>query len=196
MRIFGVILAGGRGQRMGGADKAALVLGGRTLMSRAIERLDPQVDRLSISANGDPARFAATGLPVLTDLEPRGPLSGVLAALGWAAPLGATHVVSAAVDTPFFPADLVPQLLLAAETTGTGAALAESGGNLHPTFALWPVGLCDDLRAALDAGQARVTDFARRHRAATARFADDRAFLNINTPADLAAAEALVRPTP
>ncbi len=192
MRIFGVILAGGTGRRMGGADKATLTLGGRSLLAHAADRLGPQVDRLAVSANGDAARFAAHRLPVLPDRAPQGPLSGLLAALDWAAPLGATHVVTAAVDTPFFPGDLVPQLLLAAESSPSGSALAESNGQHHPTFGLWPVDLHDDLRATLARGEARVMDFARRHGAATAHFPDDCAFLNLNTPQDLAAAEALL----
>lgn len=192
MRIFGVILAGGTGRRMGGTDKSALLLGAHPLLARVIDRLEPQVERLAISANGDAARLAPYRLPVLPDAMPQGPLSGVLAALDWAAPQGATAVVSVAVDTPFFPGDLVPQLLLAAEGSPSGAALAESGGRTHPTFALWPVALRDDLRAALARGEAKVMDFARQHQATLARFSDDRAFLNINTPEDLAAAEALL----
>ena len=192
VRIFGVILAGGAGRRMGGTDKAALLLCGRTLIDRAIDRLAPQVEALAISANGDAARFAAHGLTVLPDATPQGPLSGLAAALGWAGARGATHVVTAAVDTPFFPPDLVPRLLFAAEAGRTGAALAASGGRAHPTFGLWPVALGADLGAALARHECRVMDFARRHAAATADFPDDRAFLNINAPDDLAAAAALL----
>jgi len=192
MRIFGVILAGGTGRRMGGADKAALLLGAQPLLARVIERIGPQVDRLAVSANGDPARLAPYRLPVLSDALPQGPLSGVLAALDWAAPQGATAVVSVAVDTPFFPGDLVAQLLLAAEGSPSGAAVADSGGRAHPTFALWPVALRHDMRGALARGEAKVMAFAQRHQAALARFSDDRAFVNINTPDDLAAAEALL----
>jgi molybdopterin-guanine dinucleotide biosynthesis protein A len=193
VRIFGVILAGGGGRRMGGADKALVPLAGHPLIDRVLERIEPQVEALAISANGDPARFAGRGLPVLPDDQPQGPLSGILAALDWAAPRGAESVVSVAVDTPFFPPDLVPRLLLAAETAGTGTALAESAGRLHPTFGLWPVALRGDLREALARGEARVTDFARRHAHATAHFPDDGAFHNINTPADAAMAEARLK---
>ena len=84
MRIFGVILAGGTGRRMGGADKALLRVGGCSLLSHAINRLEPQVERLALSANGDAARFAGFGLPVLPDAVALGPLAGVLAALRWA----------------------------------------------------------------------------------------------------------------
>lgn len=192
MRIFGVILAGGEGRRLGGADKALLTLAGQTLVARAIDRLGPQVEALAISANGDPARLASCRLPVLADAEPQGPLSGVLAALDWAVAAGADAVASVAVDTPFFPCDLVARLHLAAESTAAGAALAAAGGRVHPTFALWPVGLRDDLRNRLAAGEARVTGFATRHGAAEAPFPDAAAFLNLNTPADWQRAEAML----
>jgi molybdopterin-guanine dinucleotide biosynthesis protein A len=192
LRIFGVILAGGAGRRMGGADKALLMLAGAPLARHALDRLVPQVEDLAFSANGDPARLAAFGCPVLADDEPMGPLSGILAALDWAAAGGAAAVASAAVDTPFFPEDLVPRLMLAAEGSPGRLALAASGGQRHPTFGLWPTGLRHDLRATLGRGTARVTDFADRHGAATAAFPDDLAFLNINTPDDLARAEALI----
>lgn len=175
---------------MGGADKALLRLGGQTLLSRAVERLEPQVERLAISANGDATRFAAFGLPVLADAERQGPLSGVLAGMDWAAGLGAEALVTAAVDVPFFPGDLVPRLVLAAGGTG-GVALARSGGNDHPTFGLWPVTLRGALRDFLASGaKARVRDFAAAHGAARADFPDDGAFGNLNTPDDLARAEA------
>jgi molybdopterin-guanine dinucleotide biosynthesis protein A len=192
VRIFGVILAGGAGRRMGGVDKATLRLAGRSLVSHAVDRLEPQVERLAISANGDPARLSALGLPVLADAQSQGPLSGVLAALDWAAPFGATAVVTAAVDTPFFPGDLVPRLIMASDPSGI--ALARSGGNDHPTFGLWPVTLRDDLRVFLASGvKASVRAFADARGAARADFPDDGSFLNLNTPEDLSRAEALIR---
>ncbi len=173
---------------MGGADKALLPLAGQPLIAHVTERLEPQVERLAISANGDPARFASLRLPVLPDQRSEGPLSGILSALDWAAPLGATAVVSAPVDAPFLPPDLVPRLILAGESSG-GCALARSGGNDHPTFGLWPVSLREPLRAFLASGEkARVRTFADAHHAARADFPDDGAFANLNTPDDLAAA--------
>ena len=193
MRIFGVILAGGQGRRMGGADKATLPLAGRSLVAHVAERLEPQVERLALSANGDPARFAALRLPVLPDARSEGPLSGILSALDWAAPLGATAVVSAPTDAPFLPPDLVPRLILAGEGAG-GVAMARSGGNDHPTFALWPVTLRDPLRAFLASGaNPRVRAFADAHHAARADFPDDGAFANLNTAQDLALAEARLK---
>ncbi len=197
MRIFGVILAGGAGRRMGGADKALLRLAGQSLITRAIARLEPQVERLAISANGDAARFAGFGLPVLPDATPLGPLAGVLAALAWATPLGATAVVTAAVDSPFFPGDLVPQLCLAAESSPAGSspsglALAHAAKD-HPTFALWPVALAPALADFLTSGaKPRVLDFLARHHATRAQFPDEAAFDNLNTPEDLTRAATLL----
>ncbi|WP_128514912.1 molybdenum cofactor guanylyltransferase MobA [Tabrizicola thermarum] len=195
MRIFGVILAGGEGRRMGGVDKALVPLAGRPLIAHVLDRLEPQVERVLISANGDPARFAGFGCSVLPDARPQGPLSGVLAALTLAAELGATHVVSTPVDTPFLPGDLVPHLLLAAENAPEGLAIASDETGDHPATALWPLGLAPALAEFLGSGEARVLRFAEAHHAARARFPDARAFRNLNTPDDLAAAEALIRGT-
>lgn len=187
MRIFGTILAGGQGRRMGGADKALIPLAGRPLIAHVIDRLEPQVERLSISANGDPARLQRFGLPILPDqATSQGPLSGLLAALDWAAPLGATHLVTAPTDAPFLPPDLTPRLLLAGDL-----ALARSAGNDHPTFGLWPITLRDALRAFLASGaKTSVRAFADAHGAARADFPDDGCFTNLNTPQDLGTAEA------
>jgi len=188
---LGVILAGGQATRMGGGDKGLLTLGGGTILSHVIERLEPQVADLALNANGDIARFADLGLPVISDSISGfpGPLSGVLAGLDWAAEQGADHIVTAAADTPFFPCDLVAQLLLAAQTAGTNIALARTTGGRHPTFGLWPTALRDDLRSALAGGLRKVVLWTDQHGAATAHFPDDAAFFNVNTPNDLATAQ-------
>jgi molybdopterin-guanine dinucleotide biosynthesis protein A len=176
---------------MGGADKALLVLAGVPLVAHAVARLEPQVERLALSANGDPARFGWLGLSVLPDAERQGPLSGLLSGLVWASESGADALVTAPVDCPFTPPDLVPRLWLAGEGR---VALAESGGKLHPTFGLWPVSLATPLAAFLASGaKASVRDFALAHCMVPAPFPEDGAFENLNTPADLARAEALLR---
>ncbi len=187
---LGVILAGGQATRMGGGDKGLLPLGQGTILSHVIARLEPQVAGLALNANGDPARFADLNLPVLPDSVPgfAGPLSGVLAGLDWAASQGATHIVTAAADTPFFPCDLVPQLLQAAEDAGSQIALARTADGRHPTFGLWPTALRDDLRAALNDGLRKVVLWTDKHGSATAHFPEDAAFFNVNTPDDLAQA--------
>lgn len=201
MNLPAVILAGGTSSRMGGGDKVLLDLNGQPLLAHALARLAPQVDALAISANGDPARFAGFGLPVLADSVPDhpGPLAGVLAAMDWAADLGAASVLTAAGDTPFPPADLAAALQAAAGPQGLAlAADHDSAGalRLHPTFGLWPVHLRDDLRAAIAAGLRRPRQWAGRHQAGTALFEGPEPFFNINTPDDLArAAAALCAPT-
>jgi molybdopterin-guanine dinucleotide biosynthesis protein A len=184
MRIFGVILAGGQGRRLGGVDKATLDLGGARLVDLAVGRLEPQVEELAISSNTG-AGLAALGLPILVDAAPLGPLAGLLAAMEWAAPLGADHIASVAVDCPHFPCDLVARLRLALEGGGT-IALARAG-RVHGTFGLWPVSLRDDLAQFLQSGaKPKVMDYAARTPLAYADFPDEAAFDNINTPQDLA----------
>lgn len=191
---LGVILAGGQATRMGGGDKGLLPLGKTTILSHVIARLEPQVAGMALNANGDPARFAKLGLPVIPDSIAgfAGPLSGVLAGLDWAASQGATHIVTAAADTPFFPCDLVPRLQLAAENAGAQIALAATPGGRHPTFGLWPVALRDDLRTALGDGLRKVVIWTDKHGGTIAEFPDDAAFFNVNTPDDLAQAKAMI----
>ncbi|WP_187431313.1 Molybdenum cofactor guanylyltransferase [Roseobacter fucihabitans] len=198
---LGVILAGGQATRMGGGDKGLLMLGRQTLLSRVIDRLAPQVAGLALNANGDPARFDPFGLPVLADsIEGfAGPLAGVLAGLDWAAARGADKIVTAAADTPFFPGDLVPQLLLASDGMTHPLVLSatpdpERGRARHPTFGLWPVALRDDLRAALQGGLRKVVIWTEKHGGREALFPVSTIdpFFNVNTPEDLARAEAFL----
>ena len=192
MQPFGLILMGGQATRMGGGDKGLLPLGDSTILSHVLDRLTPQVDRTALNANGDPARLQHLNLPILPDSIPDhpGPLAGTLAGLDWAAALGATHIVTAAADTPFLPCDLVPQLLLAGGDTGF--ALAASPSGRQPTFGLWPITLRDPLRQALNDGLRKIVQFTRAHGAGTAEFPDDTAFFNVNTPEDLLTAKAML----
>jgi molybdopterin-guanine dinucleotide biosynthesis protein A len=199
MQPLGVILAGGQATRMGGGDKGRLMLGGQSLLARVEARLAPQVSGVALNANGDAARFADLGLPVISDSIDgfAGPLAGVLAGLDWAAGRGAETIVTAAADTPFFPCDLVPRLLQASEGMTHPLVLAATpdparGLARHPTFGLWPVALRDDLRAALAGGLRKVVMWTQRHNGREARFEHEEAFFNINTADDLARAEAMV----
>lgn len=194
---LGVILAGGQSRRMGGGDKCLTPLGDATLLTHVIERLSPQVEDICLNANGDAARFAAYNLPVISDTIDgfAGPLAGVLAGLDWAAAQGADHIVTAAADTPFFPADIVPRLLLASEIENKPIAMAATPNEagkvmLHPVFGLWPVDSREDLRAALTGGMRKVILWADTHGVAKAVFSTDPfdPFFNVNTPEDLAQA--------
>ena len=199
---LGVILAGGLSRRMGGGDKGLLDLGGQSILARVIDRLAPQVGGLALNANGDPARFAGLGLPVLPDSVDGfvGPLAGVLAGMDWAAGQGADTIVTAAADTPFFPRDLVARLQKAGQGMDRPLVLAatpdpEKGRVRHPTFGLWPVALRDDLRAALDGGLRKVVLWTDTHGGREALFpiAGVDPFFNVNTPQDLARAEILLK---
>jgi len=194
----GVILAGGRATRMGGGDKGLRQVGDRRLIDHVIDRLAPQCAALAINANGDPARFAEFGLPVLADSLPDhpGPLAGVLAGLDWAAAEGHAAIVTAAADTPFFPRDLARRLAAAAGPSGLAlAASRDAEGKLwrHPTFGLWPVALRDDLRAALRGGLRKIVLWTDAHGAGLAEFPATPfdPFFNVNTPEDIARAEDL-----
>lgn len=201
---LGVILAGGLARRMGGGDKGLLPLAGKPLLGHVIARLEPQVANLALNANGDSSRFAAYGLPVLADTVEGfvGPLAGVLAGLDWAAEQGAETIVTAAADTPFFPCDLVPRLLMAAEDMMHPLVLAATPNPpgrpvRHPTFGLWPVNLRDDLRAALRGGLRKVVIWTEKHGGREAVFTYDGVdpFFNVNTPDDLARAETVLGQT-
>ncbi|MBI1182277.1 MAG: molybdenum cofactor guanylyltransferase MobA [Alphaproteobacteria bacterium] len=193
-RVLGVILAGGLSRRMGGGDKGLLVLAGRPVLGHVIGRFAPQVDRLVLNANGDPARWRSFGLHVVPDTLPDrpGPLAGVLAAMDWAAENAADCGWLAAVpcDTPFLPPDLVARLRQAAGASSW--AVAESAGRRHPTVALLRLDLRDQLAGFLAAGGRRAGEFS--CEAPTAAFPAEPVdpFLNLNTPEQLAQAERLV----
>ena len=195
---LGLVLAGGLARRMGGGDKPRTMIGGQTILSRVIDRLTPQCTRLILNANGDPARFADTKLPVVADDVPdfAGPLAGVLAGLDWAATNapGVEYVASVPGDCPFLPRDLVARLHQARADAGQPLACASSGQWRHPVVALWPVALRDDLRRALTQdGLRKIEVWTARHGVALAAWPAEPVdpFFNVNTPEDAAAAERL-----
>ncbi|HET7210769.1 MAG TPA: molybdenum cofactor guanylyltransferase MobA [Methyloceanibacter sp.] len=200
--VVGILLAGGRSSRMGGGDKCLRMLGGQPLLARIIERLKPQVSAMLISANGDPSRFAAFGLPVVADSIAgfAGPLAGVHAGLAWveANHPGIRYAVTVATDTPFLPADLV-QRFLAARPGTPSLRVARSGEGVHPVIGLWPVSLAAALEASLKQGERKAQTWTKDHGAVEVSFPDveigDKRldpFFNINDPNQLAEAEALL----
>jgi molybdopterin-guanine dinucleotide biosynthesis protein A len=200
---LGVLLAGGQARRMGGGDKGMRTIGGLPILARVIQRLASQCAGLILNANGDPARFAATGLPVVPDTVGgfAGPLAGILAALEWTAAHrpDLAWVVSAPTDCPFLPRTLVAALHEARAAAGVPLACARSGGQAHPVVGLWPVSLAADLRHALTVeGERKIDRWTARHGIAHADWPAEPAdpFFNVNTPEDLAAAEALAARLP
>ena len=195
-RILGLVLAGGLARRMGGGDKARIRIGGKTILERVLARLTPQCARVILNANGDPARFADAGLPVVADSVPDfpGPLAGILAGLDWAAAHAPDvgDMVSVPGDCPFLPDDLVERLAAARQAAGAPLACARSGEWRHPTVALWRVALRDDLRKAVaEEGLRKIESWTARHGVAIADWPDRPfdPFFNVNTPEDVAAAE-------
>ena len=192
--VAGVILAGGMSRRMGGGDKTQLNVGGKPLISHALERLRLQTRRIAINSNGDPESFARYSLPVIRDsVENRaGPLAGVLVGMEWASAQGCEAVVSVAGDTPFFPQDLVRRLVEAVRLSDLPIMIAASRNSenepvRHPTFGLWPVSLREDLKKALSGGVRKVVAWADKHGIESVEFERGRVdpFFNINTREDL-----------
>ncbi len=198
---LGVVLAGGRARRMGGADKTRIRVGDLSILERTLQRLRPQCAALIINAN-DPARFAATGLPVAADsaADFAGPLAGILAGLDWTATNAPdiAWVLSVSGDSPFLPRDLAARLHQARAQAGATIACARSNARVHPVVALWPVALREDLRPALNEGVRGVRDFSARYPLATADWpaAPVDPFFNINTPEDVTEAERLAAQYP
>jgi molybdenum cofactor guanylyltransferase len=183
---------------MGGRDKPLLTLAGKPLLRHVIDRLEPQVNGLVLNANGDPQRFADFSLPVVADTIEGfvGPLAGILAGLVWAGLQRPRPeaIVTAAADTPFLPFDLVGRLAAA----GHGRiAVARSGGRIHPVFGHFPIDHVEGLQIFLGRGESRkVTDWLDHAGFIAVDFpggdGPDDPFFNVNTPVDLAAAEASI----
>ena len=189
-----LLLAGGQSRRMGGGDKNQLRLGGKSVLQHVLDRVDRAGAPTAINANGDPQRFASYGLPVIADVVDgyAGPLAGILTGLEWlmAHHANCTHLVSLATDAPFLPPDLSHRLYNRLDSD-TAIVQAQSHGQRHPVFAIWPVLLAADLRQAVcDEGVRKIDHFTQRHDCGVVDFlGTPDPFLNINRPEDFAEAE-------
>src|ERR1700683_4351724 len=188
---------------MGGGDKARIRIGGGTILAPLRACLQPQCAGVIINANGDPSRFADTGLPVVVDSVPdfAGPLAGILAGLDWAAAHAPDHewLVSVPGDCPFLPKDVVSRLHDARAAANVPLACARSGEWRHPVVGLWPVKLREDLRHALvSEGLHKIELWTARHGIAIAEWptAPFDPFFNVNTPKDVAQAGAIAAKYP
>jgi molybdenum cofactor guanylyltransferase len=193
-QITGLLLAGGRGMRMGGVDKGLQILHGEPLAAHVLKRLAPQTGAVLISANRHPDTYTALGTPfgatVVADTLPGfpGPLAGLLAGLRSA---GTSYVLSAPCDSPWLPVDLAVHLAHALDSNQADIAIvttvdAHGAACLHPVFALLRTALADDLAAFLEAGERKVRAWYARHKTAEVVFTDERAFYNINSLQELA----------
>lgn len=197
-QITGIILAGGRGSRMGGVDKGLQLFNGTALIQHAIHRLQPQVGQLLINANRHLEMYQALGLPVLADdlADFAGPLAGFL--------VGLTHcqtpyLATAPCDTPCFPTDLIDRLAKALVSANADIAMVSSpdmGGVLvhQPVFCLLKRELLASLQAFTSDGGRKIGAWAAQHTLVRVPFnlVHDRpdAFYNANTSADLLQLEA------
>ena len=202
--VVGLLLAGGQARRMGGGDKCLRALAGKTLLTRAIARAQPQVSHLLLNANGDPGRFESFGLPVVPDVIDgfAGPLAGVLSGLTWLSTEQPeiAWLATFPTDAPFFPADLVARMLAAATERATKVVCAASGGRSHPVFGLWHTSLKDDLeRAMVGRGIRKIDAWTATHGLVEVSYDTDPVdpFFNANRPQDLeSAARLLAQSTP
>jgi molybdopterin-guanine dinucleotide biosynthesis protein A len=187
--VTGVVLAGGLGRRMSddgaGTDKGLRAFRGRPMAAHVVERLAPQVAAVEINANRNLDVWRAFGLPVFEDEVGgfSGPLAGLHAALGHAR---TPWVVTAPCDSPFLPLDLVERLAQAATDAGARVAVARTGEQPHPVFALVDRTLRDDLAGFLASGRRRIDAWYGRLPVVEVEFGDEAAFRNINTADELA----------
>lgn len=186
-KTIGLILAGGRSQRMHGRDKALLVIHGQTFLAHAKQRLSPQVDVLALNSNTQADIVSSYGLPVIPDRLPGflGPLAGIHAGL---AQYPHDHVLTVAVDLPFLPFDLVTRLHAG---LGTKACSYASDGERHALALLWRPEMAASVQEYLESGKRNLKEFLAEHGQAV-RFDQPRdrgLFCNINTPEELARAE-------
>ena len=184
--ICGLVLAGGQGRRMGGVDKGLQLLQGRPLMQHVIERLRPQVDRVLINANQNLERYAEFGCPVVPDRMGgfAGPLAGLDAGLhATDAPL----VVTVPCDSPFLPHDLVARLATARIADDADVAVARTGTQPHPVFALVCTRVRPHLSDFLARGERKIDLWYASLNVVEVAFDDEAdAFANINTRDELA----------
>lgn len=191
--LTGLILAGGRGSRLGGRDKGLVSLNGEPLVSHAVTPLSDHVAELLISANRHLGDYQALGYRTVRDASPDypGPLAGLLAGLEAAT---TPWLVVVPCDAPLLPGSLVPRLVAGiaeADSADADIAVAHDGERLHPVIALMRTGLADDLARYLAGGEHKVRDWYKRQRWVVVDFADcPEAFANLNTEQDRCRIEA------
>ena len=188
MDITGLILAGGRGSRMGSIDKGLAPLSGLAMVQHVLARLKPQVQSLLISANQNTDAYAAFGVSVWPDAMPgfAGPLAGLQTGLMHCE---TPYLVTAPCDSPFLPTDLVERLSAALLTESADLAVAVTGAadarQSHPVFCLTKVLVLPHLTAFLESGGRKIEHWYATLRVVEVHFANEAAFRNINTLVEL-----------
>lgn len=182
--ITAVILAGGKGRRMGGEDKGLVEFAGSPLILHVLSAIEPQADYLVINANRNQEQYAAFDYPVITDTLSgfQGPLAGFLAAMKT---ITTPDMVSVPCDGPMLPPDLVERLVTARREAAADIAVAHDGNRLQPVYALIPTRLQGSLEAFLQTGERKIDRWYGMHNMVQADFSDiPDTFININTPGE------------
>ncbi len=184
--VTGLVLAGGMGRRMESRDKGLVEFRRKPLVAHVIERLGPQVDSLIINANRSLADYSAFGYPVISDELSgfAGPLAGLHAGLKHCA---TPFIVTAPCDSPFLPIDLVARLYDALQENIAELAVAKTGHQAQPVFALYSAALLPSLTQFLESGGRKIDAWYSTHAVVEVPFTDESAFANINTIAELQA---------
>jgi molybdopterin-guanine dinucleotide biosynthesis protein A len=186
--ITGIVLAGGRGSRMGGVDKGLQIHLGMPLAMHALLRLAPQVGEMMINANRNLGAYESMGVPVWPDTmtDYAGPLAGFLTGLERCE---TPYLVTVPCDSPLFPADLVERLGGELESAGAEIAIAATregdATRTHPVFCLMKASLMESLMSYTAGGQRKIDRWTAQHRAIEVQFDDAAAFVNANTAAEL-----------
>jgi molybdopterin-guanine dinucleotide biosynthesis protein A len=194
--ITGVILAGGRAQRMGGIDKGLILLNGKPMVVHVIAALRAEIDNLLINANRNLEQYAAFGYPVIPDIMDGylGPLAGIASGMRAAS---SRYIVTAPCDSPLVANNLVRRLYETLIREGADISVAHDGERMHPVFALMRRDLLPSLLDFLNAGQRKIDRWYAQHRLAVAYFRDQpEAFRNVNSPEERAELESELEVTP
>ncbi len=182
--LTAVILAGGRGRRMGGSDKGLVELEGRPLIAHILNAIAPQVGTVLINANRNAKQYEALGYPVVSDTLDgfQGPLAGFASAMAAAT---TPYILTLPCDGPLVPPDYAARMMDTLEIPGSEIAVAHDGNRMQPVYALLPVRLMADLEGFLAQGDRKIDLWYARRRTVLADFSDrPDTFRNINTPQD------------
>jgi molybdopterin-guanine dinucleotide biosynthesis protein A len=192
-QITGLILAGGRAQRMGGIDKGLIPFHGKALIESAISRLKPQVSTILINANRSITKYSHYGYPVLMDETPdfSGPLAGFSVGLKHCK---TPYLLTSPCDSPLLPTDLAIRMAAQLEDNDLELVFAsskEDDGKIwsQPVFCLMKSGLKNSLDAFLSKGDLKIDRWFKELRSGAVVFENPQAFANVNTPEELAALE-------
>ncbi|MPS49815.1 molybdenum cofactor guanylyltransferase MobA [Methylobacillus sp.] len=185
MSITGIVLAGGKGTRMGGANKGLLEFHGRPMVAHVLHRLAPQVDELLINANREIERYRQMGYPVIQDEISgfAGPLAGLHAGMQHAQH---PYILTVPCDSPLLPSNLAKRLINALIERDADIAIAKTGTQAHPVFSLCRKALLPKLELFLERGERKMTEWIAELDSIEVSFTDQApAFTNINTPEEL-----------